>query len=191
MLRAAEFFPGLDQPFMDRIELVGALGNDVALDRLLEPGPLKHRRLEDRGRRVRVVFQQFCRALAVKGQIEPAIEAGFVLAPAFRDQRPERLRYLQPAQIFFIGDRAADEFETHRIDLGGRRLDLVLDLAQREGVVGALVPIAFAVDGVEIEAGAFRGRAPVVAFGADDALHGRALAAAVIVAWPADGCGER
>ena len=182
MVRAAEFLPGLDQPLMDRIELVGALRNDVALDRLFEPGPLKHRRLEDRGRRIRVVLKQLCRVFAVKGKIEPAIEAGLVLAPALRDQRPERLRYFQAAQVFFVSDRAADEFEAHAVDLGGRRLDLVLDLAQRERVIGALVPIALAVDGVEIEARGFGGRAPVVAFGTDDALHGKALAAAVVMA---------
>ena len=46
------------------------------------------------------------------------------------------------------------------------------DLVQRERVIGPFVPIAFAVDGVKVEAGALGGRAPVVAFGADDALHG-------------------
>jgi hypothetical protein len=29
VVRAAEFFPGIDQAFMDRIELIGALGDDV------------------------------------------------------------------------------------------------------------------------------------------------------------------
>ncbi len=73
----------LDQPLMDRVELVGASGNDAPLDRLLEPGPLKHRGLEDRGRGIRVVFQQFCRPAPVETEIEPAVEAGFVAVPAF------------------------------------------------------------------------------------------------------------
>ena len=156
---------------MDRIELVGALRDDVALDRLFEPGPLKHRRLENRGRRIRVVLQQFRRAPAVEAQVEPAVEAGIVAVPALGDQRPEGFGYLQPAQIFFVVDRAADQFEAHRVDLAGRRLDPAFDLVQRERVIGPFVPIALAVDGVKIEPGAFGGRAPVVAFGAGDALH--------------------
>ena len=160
---------------MDRIELVGMSGNDLPLDRLLEPGPLKHRRLENRGRRIRVIFQQFRRAAAVETEIEPAVEAALVAVPALGDQRPECFRYLQSAQIIFIVDRVADEFEAHGVDLAGRRLDLAFDLIQRERIIGALVPIAFAIDGVEIESGAFRGRAPVVAFGADNALHGMML----------------
>jgi hypothetical protein len=66
----------------------------------------------------------------------------------------------------------ADQFEAHRVDLAGRLLDLAFDLVEREGVLGPLVPIAFAVDGVKIEPVALGGRAPVVAFRTDDALHG-------------------
>jgi len=71
----------------------------------------------------------------------------------------------------FVIDGVADQFEAHRVDLGGGRLDPAFDLTERERVVGALVPIAFAVDGVKIEAGAFGGSNPVVAFRTDDALH--------------------
>ena len=156
---------------MDRIELVGALRDDVALDRLFEPGPLKNRRFENRGRGVGVVLQQFRRAPAVVAQVEPAVEAGIVAVPALGQQRPERFGYLQPAQIFFVVDRAADQFEAHRVDLAGGRLDPPFDLVQRERVIGPFVPIALAVDGVKSEAGAFGGGAPVVAFGAGDALH--------------------
>ena len=173
MLRTGEFLPGIDQALVDRIELVGALRDDVALDRLFEPGPLKDRRFENRGRRIRVVLQQFRRAPAVIAEVEAAVEAGIVAVPALGQQRPERFGYLQPAQIFFIADRAADQFEAHRVDLAGGRLDPPFDLVQREGVIGAFVPIAFAVQGVKIEADELRGRTPVVAFGADDALHGR------------------
>ena len=128
VMRAAEFFPGVDQPFMDRIELIGALRDDVSLDRLFEPGPLEHRRLENRGRGVGVVFQKFRRIAAIETQIEPAIEAAVVAMPALRDQRPEGFRYFQPAQIFFIVDRMADQFEAHRVDLAGRLLDPAFDL---------------------------------------------------------------
>src|SRR4029079_4558892 len=129
-----------------------------------------------RSRGVGVVFQEFRRVAAVETQIEPAIEAGIVAMPALRDQRPEGLRYLQPAQVFFIVDRVADQFEAHRVDLAGRLLDPPLDLLQRECVIGPFVPIALAVDGVEIEPGAFGGGAPVVAFRAGDALHDATIA---------------
>src|SRR6185437_8656028 len=80
-----EFPPPLDQPLVDRIELVGARGDDLPFDGLLEPGPLKRRRLEDRGRGVRIVFQQLCRAAPVKAEIEPAIEARLIAVPAVGD----------------------------------------------------------------------------------------------------------
>src|SRR6185437_7646592 len=120
MPSAAELLPGLDQALMDRVILIGRLRNDAPLDRLLEPGPLKYRRLEDRGRRVGIVFEQLCRSLSVEAEVEPAIEAAFVALPAFRDQRPERFGDLQPLEIFFIVDGAADELEAHRVDLARR-----------------------------------------------------------------------
>ncbi len=171
MFSAAEFLPGLDQALVDRVVLIGRLRNDAPLDRLFEPGPLKHRRLEDRGRRVGIVFQQLCRSLSVEAEVEPAVEAGFVALPAFRDQRPECFGDLQPLEIFFVVDGAADELEAHRVDLARRRLDLRFDLFQREGVIAALVPVAGAVDGVEVEAAGIGGLLPIVALGADDALH--------------------
>ena len=168
-----QLLPGVDQALVDRVELIRSLRDDVALDCLFEPVPLEHRALEDRGGGVRIVFQQLCRAVAVEREIEPAVEAAIVAVPALGNQGPERFRYLQPAQDAFVVDRAADEFETHGVDLGGRRLDSALDFVQRKRVVGALVPIAFAVDGVKIESGAFGSCAPVVTFRAFDAPHGR------------------
>ena len=165
--------PGVDQPLVDRVELIRSLRDDVALDRLLRARSTGTPRSRSRGGGVRIVFQQLCRAVAVERQIEPAVEAAIVAVPALGNQRPERFRYLQPAQDRFVVDRAADEFETHGVDLGGRCLDSALDLVQRKRVIGALVPIAFAVDGVKIESGAFGGRAPVVTFRAFDAPHGR------------------
>ena len=102
--------------------------------------------------------------------------------PAFGDQRPECFRYLQSAQIIFVVDRAGDEFEAHRIDFSGRLFDLTFDLIQRERIIGALVPIALAIDGVKIKSGFFSGGAPVVALGAGDALHGGLLSAASVTA---------
>src|SRR5579863_8512918 len=95
---------------MERVELIGVGAEDTPLDPLLEPGPLKHRRLEDRCRRVRVIFEEFCRTAPAEAQVEPAVEAALVAVPAIADQRPESLRYLQPAQKRFVVDRASDEF---------------------------------------------------------------------------------
>jgi hypothetical protein len=176
---ATELFPGLDQALMDRVELVGVGRDDAPLDRLLQPGPLKHRGLENRGRGVRVVFQQFRRAASVEAEVEPAVEAGFVAVPAFGNQRPERFRYFQPAQRILVVDRGGDEFEAHRVDFGRGRLDLAFDFIQGEGVAGAFVPIALAVDGMKTKAGLISGDAPVFALGAGEALHRRPLAAAV------------
>jgi hypothetical protein len=166
MTSGAHLLPGFDQPFMDRIELVGTGGDDLPLDRLLEPCPLKDRRLEDRGRCIGVILQQFRRTPPVETEIEPAIEAAVVAAPTVADQRPECFRYLQTLQIAFVADRAADEFEAHRIDFARGILDLTFDFIQREGVIGALVPIALAVKGMKVKSGCFGGGAPVVAFGA-------------------------
>src|SRR5260370_38732657 len=99
VMRAAELLPGLDQALVDRIELVGALRDNVAFDRLFEPGPLEYRRLENRSRRIGVIFQQLGRAVSTETQVQPAVEAAVVAVPALRNQRPERFRYLQPPQI--------------------------------------------------------------------------------------------
>src|SRR5713101_5799627 len=74
MASLADFFPRLNQALMDRVELVGMGRDDAPLDRLLQPPPLEHRRLENRGRRIRVIFQQFRRTVSVKTEVEPAIE---------------------------------------------------------------------------------------------------------------------
>src|ERR1700733_7340292 len=111
-----DFPPCVDQSFMERIKLVGMRGKDAPFDSLLEPGPLKYRRLEDRGRRVRVILKKFRRALPVEAEIEAAVEAALVAVPAFADQRPEGFRDLKAAQRAFVVDCAADEFEAHGID---------------------------------------------------------------------------
>lgn len=171
MAAGTDSLPRRDQPLVDRVELVGARGDDAPPDRLLEPGPLKHRRLKDRGRCIRIVFEQFRRTVAVEFQVEPAIEAAVVALPAFRNQVPKRVWNLEPPQMAFVADHATGELQAHRIDLAGRRFDGALDLVERERIIGALVPIALAVDGVEGEAALLGGLLPVVALGTHDALH--------------------
>src|SRR5205085_363140 len=56
------------------------------------------------------------------------------------------------------------------------------DFIQREGIIGAFIPVTFAVDRMEIEPACFSGGTPVVAFGAGDASHRRKSAAAMRVA---------
>jgi len=70
-------------------------------------------------------------------------------------------------------DRAADEFEAHRIDLTRWRLDLLFDFIEREGVKGPFVPIALAVKGVKHKPGRLGSGLPVFAFTAGEALHRR------------------
>ena len=168
---SAELFPGLDQALMQRVELVGACLKQAPLDSLFEPCPLKHRGLEDRGRSVGVIFQKFGVPAAAIAEIEAAIEAAVVAAPGVADQRPERLGYPQPPQMPLVFDHATAEFAAHRVDFAGRRLDPVFDFGECEGVKGALVPVAHAVDGMKIEAAGFCRRLPVIAFAARDTLH--------------------
>src|SRR5215475_15096731 len=123
MAALAELRPAFDQSFMDRVELIGLSRNDLPVDRLFEPGPLKHRRLEDRGRRVGIVFQEFRRPMPVEIQVEPAVETAFIAMPAFRDQRPVGRRYLQALEIFLIIDGATGEIEAMFLELVGRAID--------------------------------------------------------------------
>jgi hypothetical protein len=59
---AAELSPGLDQALMNRIELVSIGRDDATLGGLLEPSPLKHRRLKNRSRRIGVILDPQIRA---------------------------------------------------------------------------------------------------------------------------------
>jgi hypothetical protein len=181
----AELLPAFDQPLVDGVVLIGAAGKDAPLDGLLEPCPLKHRGLEDRGRGIGIVFQQLRRPLSAEAEVEPAIEAALVALPALGEQRPEASRNLQPRQNPFVAERALDQLEAHRLDLRRRLLDVDLDLLQRERVVGTFVPVAFAVDLAEIEATIGRRLSPVVALGTGDPLHRfKVSAAGMAVAMP-------
>src|SRR5664279_1771510 len=155
--------------------------DDAPFDRLLQPGPLKHRGLEDRGRCIGVVFEQFCISAPVVTEVQPSVQTTFIVTPARRDQRPDGFRYFQPPQGVLVIDHVCDEFEAHGIDLGGRALDVVLDVSEAECVIGAFVPIAFAVDSVKIEPASLGRAAPVMTLGTNDPLHRRLSAAAMTV----------
>ena len=61
---------------------------------------------------------------------------------------------------------------------------MLLYLFKSEGIIAALVPVALAVDGMEIEAAGAGGLLPIAALGACDALHVDWSAAGVGVAMP-------
>jgi hydrogenase maturation factor len=163
--------PGSDQALVQRIVLVGVARHDLALDRIIEPHPLKHRGLEHRGRRVGVVFEQLGGTATVVAEIEAAVEARIITAEACRDEIPVALGDAQRPHHPLIVGSARDELAAHAVKLGGRRLEVALDLLQRETVVGALVPVGLAIERVKQEADALGGVAPVGTLLAGDALH--------------------
>ena len=173
---------------MDRIELVGMRGNDAPFDRLFEPGPLKHRRLEDRGRGIRVVLQQFCRSASVEAEVEPAIEAAPRRGTSCREISGQKASGIFRRRRYSSSSTARPTSSRHMASISAvGSFDLAFDLVEREGVAGAFVPITLAVDGVKIKSGFVGGLAPVVALGAGEAPHGRPLAAAMGVAAMARG----
>ncbi len=153
------------------VELVGVLRQSPGLDPILQPVPLEHRGLVERGRRVGVELEELRRAFAVIDQVEAAIEAGIVPVPALGDPVPVGRGDVQALEIFLVAHRTARPFSAQGDELGGPLLDVVLDLAQGEAVVGALVPVALAV-GHGIGEAVFVGeRAPVRPLGDGDPLH--------------------
>ncbi len=82
MLAAPEALQSLDQTLVQRVELVGALGQPARRHLVLEPGPLEDGGLEERGRRVGVVFEQLRRSGAVVGEVEAAVEIAVAPVPA-------------------------------------------------------------------------------------------------------------
>src|ERR1700749_5140554 len=104
-----KLFPRLDQALMQRFKRVGPCLKETPLDPLFKPCPLKQRSLEDRGRRVGVIFEKFCVPAAGIAEVEPAIEAAIVAAPGVADQWPERLGYPQSPQMPLVFDHGTAE----------------------------------------------------------------------------------
>src|SRR6185437_2770075 len=129
--------------------------------------------------RIGVVFEKFRRTMPVKAEVEPSIQTFLAAVPALANERSEGAGYLQPIEKRFVVDRAIDELQTHRIDFPRRRLDLVFDLLQGEGVKRPLVPVAFAADAVKFKTRRGSSRPPVLTFFAGNALHGAVLTAAM------------
>ena len=105
---------------------------------LVEPVPLQHRRLDERGGRVRVVLEELRRAGTVEGEVEPAVDRGAALAvvrfPRSLDGRHGRLR--DPERIVqLVRDDVLDRLERQSMDLVRRGFD-ARDLAVREAIGG-------------------------------------------------------
>lgn len=93
--------------------------------------------------------------------------------PAPRDPVPECNGDCETLEDAVVVDGTGDEFAAHAVKLRRRILKIVLDLLQREGVIGALVPVRRIVDGVKIETDRFGLFAPVRPLLAGNAPHGR------------------
>ena len=156
---------------MERVELIGIAWQDFLGARAVEPVPLEHRRLEQRGRRIGIVFQELGRSLAIVAQVEAPVEAAVLSSPARRDEIPERLRNGESLHDLLVRDGAARQLDAHGLESGGRRFEFVLDLAEAERVIRRLVPIEFAVDGMVREAHLLGAVAPVRTLVDGNALH--------------------
>jgi hypothetical protein len=88
-----QILPAGDQLFVERVELVAA-----GLD-LLQPIPLHHRGLDQRGRSVGVVFEHFGRRDPVIGEVETPVDIGVAAPPRFGDPRPIVLGDVETAEI--------------------------------------------------------------------------------------------
>src|SRR5258708_12554266 len=86
-----ELFPCGNQSLVYRVELVRGL------EGILQPEPLRHRRLDQGRGGVGVIFQQLGRISAVVSQIEPAIKAKLIFIPRFQNSWPGSLRDSQAA----------------------------------------------------------------------------------------------
>ena len=136
---------------MQRIELIRA--RHVGQNRVLQPVPLRHTRLDQRGRRIGVVFEHFWRArislVSVPGKIEAAKQCRFVVVPGALDHRNE-LGGNREVFISALVDHMACRTDTHLMQLGGGILQRI-DFCGSKAIAGALIPVD-AIDRMKAEA---------------------------------------
>src|SRR5579864_2512115 len=167
-----EAAPRIDEPLVQRIELIRVGGNRARGARCLEPEPLEDGRFEEAGRGVGVEFVELHRRRAAIAEIEAAIEVAVAPAPALSDGVPEETGNAEPLEQRLAREHVIDRPIAHVEELPGRRLDILFDLAEREGVTGAFVPIGLAVlAGVEGEPHALRFGTPTGAGGNGKPAH--------------------
>ena len=134
-----DILPFRDELFVQRIELVER-GEAIFL-----PIPLHHRRLEQRGRRVAIEFEQLRLALPVISQIEPAeIERGRLRFPRIADRRGAEIGDAEGSQQRGPLDDILPGLKQQLVEFGGRAFDPA-DLIAGEAVKDAFVPIRLAV----------------------------------------------
>ncbi len=124
--------PGRDEALVERVPLV------AAGVRVLQPVPLDHRRFEEGGGGVGVVFEQLRRAVAAVAQVEAPVERRRVPLPGLLD-RPPGERGDAEIAVAAAGDDVLDRFEAAGVQLPDRPLQPE-DLVQGERVVDRLVP---------------------------------------------------
>lgn len=165
----------LDQPFVQRVELVGGGG------KVLQPLPLDDRRLEQAGGGVGIVFQQLWRAGPVPGEVEAAVERRLTpLATGLNEVGGEAGDAHVRQHI--VGNHMLHRRQAQAMQLLTRIFQRV-DLVGGETPIGALVPIGGAVDGMEVEPQSLDAVAPVRPGRPEDALH-RPYELTPWTAWP-------
>lgn len=162
-----------DQALVERVELVGARRQAPGRESVLQPEPLEHRALVEGGRRVSVVFEELGRpgpGPAI-GEVHAPVEGRVTPPEAVGDDVPGRFGDRQGHQDLAVPHGPLGEGEAEGMKLAGRLLDVVLDLRQGEGVIGALVPVGLIFKRVEVEARPRRVLAPVRPLGDRDPAH--------------------
>ena len=165
--------PAFDQRLMDAVELVVALAQHAGGNLLFQPEPLERGAFIKRGRGVGVVFQQRRRPGAVIGQVHAAIEFGFAIAPAARDQIPMVARQAHARHQRFIGDDPVHGLAAQGVQFRRGVLDGAFDLGQIEFIDAGFVPIGFTMHIRKGEPQPFGLAPPVWAFRQRQLAHQR------------------
>src|SRR5262249_34593290 len=85
----AEAAPRVDEPLVQRIELIGIRRDGARGARCLKREPLEHRRFEETRRRVGVELIELHRRRAAIAEVEAAIEVAVAPTPALGNRVPE------------------------------------------------------------------------------------------------------
>ena len=143
-LVAFQYTPGLNQPFVDAVELI------LVGEQILEPMPLDDRRLQQGGWGVGVILQQLGWTLAIVRQVEPPVDGQLVAVPALPDVVDELGRDRESVEQISRPSRADLPAGTYR---SGRNWLFRSSRSPRTRTGNrALVPIGYVVGTVEDEA---------------------------------------
>ena len=149
---AAEVVKAVDQRFLDAVELVRTPWQYTSVYLLLQPQPLEKAGLIDGGRGVGIVFQQFSRACALITKVHASIQAGLFIVPTGGDKVPKALGQGKLLEPVFVPNHLINQFQAHLLQLVGRVFQVVFNLLQGKLIIGAFVPVFFAIYIAEFEA---------------------------------------